>query len=188
MFDPHRTRRSDYRYYTRKGQVLQASRVNINPVIDQRLVPIYKNYLLKNNLVQSPIQAIKPIGIAIAFHSLEINYYPFTEFNVSTKETFGIELSSGSTLSALLIFQQKTDGSLQFIGMTFSGNIGYSIENNTKCYYKAIPINSEGDFQGSMKALYHSSPSPENIFLSYDIDVGSRTQNLSIFPPVPIVL
>lgn len=51
MFDPHRTRRYDKRYYTRKGQVIQASRVNTKPIIDQRLVPVYKDHIIKNGLI-----------------------------------------------------------------------------------------------------------------------------------------
>ena len=202
MFDPHRTRRSDYRYYTRKGQVLQASRVNVNPVIDQRLVPIYKNYLLKNNLVNStpqpppptppppqPQNSIKPIGIAVNYNSTStITYYPFTEFTYDTRISFTIAASPLSEYNALMIFQQMNDQSFRFLTTVFTGSYSYSITKNYKCYYKVISITDISDYLNSPKALYHTSPTPGNIFLSIDLDIGASSQNLSIFPPTPVKL
>ena len=53
MFDPQRTRYSNRKYYTRKGQVIQAKRIDAPLGIESRLVPMYKNYLLKNHLISS---------------------------------------------------------------------------------------------------------------------------------------
>lgn len=173
MFDPHRTRRSDRRYYTRKGQVLQASRVNVNPTIDQRLVPIYKNYLIKNNLFQSPSTTIHPIGIAVHDTSTsEITYYPFTEFTVITAPSSSITGGESSTYSALLMFQQLTDGNCLMSTISFTGTYTYNITNNVKCYYKFISITSPSTFKNWPKSLYHTSPSEENIFFTMDVDLS----------------
>lgn len=53
MFDPQRTRYSNKRYYTRKGQVIQAKRVDAPLGIESRLVPMYKEYLVKNHLISA---------------------------------------------------------------------------------------------------------------------------------------
>lgn len=185
MFDPHRTRRSDRRYYTRKGQVLQASRVNVNPTIDQRLVPIYKNYLIKNNLLTVPppptpppqSQKIKPVGIVVTHQpTKETIYYPFTEFTFSTEETININLTTPDDVyHALLIFQQKKDGSFEFITFPYTGTLEYTIQNNAKCYYKSIGVSAASNFSGSPKGFYHTSPSPENVFIFYDPSEYSTT-------------
>lgn len=176
MFDPHRTRRSDRRYYTRKGQVIQASRVNVNPTIDQRLVPIYKNYIIKNNLLTSPPPPAPPqknfipAGIVIKSQPQEtLMYFPFTEFTFSTEETININMTTPSEVyHALLIFQQKKDGSFEFITFSYTGTIEYTIKNNAKCYYKSIGANGPGNYNGSWKGIYHTSPSLENVFISFD--------------------
>lgn len=190
MFDPHRTRRSDRRFYTRKGQVLQASRVNVNPTIDQRLVPIYKNYLLKNNLFQSPIKGIKPLGIAIEGDlSGDYDFYPFTEFTLTTSEIFNIEATfPSSTISAVLIFQKQTNGYFRFHTIVFSGSIHMQETDNVKCYYKIIQISSESIYNDRSKGLYHTSPSNENVFLSFDSYETSSGQELSISSQVNIEL
>lgn len=181
MFDPHRTRRSDSRYFTRKGQVLQASRVNTNPVIDQRLVPIYKNYILKNGLIKNPPpplpppspspSTIHPIGIAITYDEnlAPPVYYPFASMTVKTEQTFTIEEPISSP-KALLLFQQKTNGSFYFLVATLSSSWSYPIFDNVKCYYTFISITDPSLFLVAKKSLYHTSGSIENIFLTYNRD------------------
>lgn len=69
MFDPHHTRYSNRKYYTRKGQVIQAKRID-NPVgIEDRLVPMYKKYLLKNKLVTSDDLPQKPYLLDEVYYS-----------------------------------------------------------------------------------------------------------------------
>lgn len=68
MFDPHRTRDSNKRYYTRKGQVIQARRVDAPLGIEGRLVPMYRDFILKNKLITGsdfPLQT--PVINAIRF-------------------------------------------------------------------------------------------------------------------------
>lgn len=48
MFDPHYTRYSNRRKYQKKGQIIQARRVEIPRTIEQSLVPLYKEYFTKN--------------------------------------------------------------------------------------------------------------------------------------------
>lgn len=189
MFDPHRTRRSDYRYYTRKGQVLQASRVNVNPTIDQRLVPIYKNYLIKNNLINPPPPKIKPIGVAIEGNGQEIEYHPFNTFQVSTDVRFNINkiLQTGDPPHACLCIRQRTDGVIIFFVFPFSTQMSYLIDNNVLCYYKFITIDNVQTFTQRLKSLYHTSPTPENIFLTLDRDLGDL-EKVVAFPLLNIEL
>lgn len=51
MFDPHRTRQSNRRYFTRKGQVIHAKLVNPPIRIDRDTAEIYKEYLIKNHMI-----------------------------------------------------------------------------------------------------------------------------------------
>jgi hypothetical protein len=84
MFDPHRTRRYDKRYYTRKGQVIQASRVNTKPIIEQRLVPVYKDFLIKNGLVDvTDVPHDVPTIDSVVFSDFS-SAYPIKRFNLTT--------------------------------------------------------------------------------------------------------
>lgn len=197
MFDPHRTRRSDYRYYTRKGQVLQASRVNVNPTIDQRLVPIYKNYLLKNNLITvppptppppQPQTLIKPIGVVIEGNGQSKQYYPFTDFQLSTRPNFTLSLTNAGSPHACLCIRQRTDGAIIFFVSPFQDDFQYAISNNAKCYWKYIPIDDVNLFNLRVKSLYHTSPSPENIFLTMDRDDNGNLEKVVAYPSVNIEL
>lgn len=48
MFDPHRTRRLYNRKYQKRGQIIQAKKVEIPRTIDQQLIPLYQDYFKKN--------------------------------------------------------------------------------------------------------------------------------------------
>nr|QRV61601.1 hypothetical protein [Circular ssDNA virus sp.] len=144
MFDPHRTRRSDRRYYTRKGQVLQANRVNIAPIIEQRLVPIYKDYLIKNSLLPSvpiPPPVITLDGIAISDYNSGDNVHqlPFSDMTLSTEPTIDVPLTPPPqhTMFAAA-FYQDTAGNFNFKVVTVSAYPATGtlhIENNAKCRY-----------------------------------------------------
>lgn len=197
MFDPHRTRRSDSRYFTRKGQVLQASRVNTNPVIDQRLVPIYKNYLIKNNLLKQPPPppappVINPIGIAIKHETDNVpTYYPFTGMNVDRNQTVIINLNGLSTGQAVLLFSRQTNGSFVFAVITYGDDDIYVLTDNDTCYYQNINVASPDKFLDARKSLYHTSASPENIFLTIDQDKATTHntyQECYIYSPMNIAL
>lgn len=56
MFDPHYTRKSNKKYYTRKGQIIQAKRTNRadDVVIEPMLIDKYKKYIQDNNLIPKP--------------------------------------------------------------------------------------------------------------------------------------
>lgn len=79
MFDPHGTRKTNKKYYTRKGQIIQAKRTNRtnDVVIEPMLVDKYKKYILDNNLIPKPpvpppVRLIpKIIGIFNAFTNQE---------------------------------------------------------------------------------------------------------------------
>lgn len=47
-YDPHATRRSHQRKYTRKGQVIQAKLVNTPRTIESNLVPMYRQFFINN--------------------------------------------------------------------------------------------------------------------------------------------
>ncbi len=160
MFDPHRTRRNDRRYYTRKGQVLQASRVNTQPIIDQRLVPSYQNYLINNGLVNrnivNPPETIPVIGMA--FNN---NKYPFTDFTLTTDQTVnldyqGVGLSSG----VLMMFREDVDGNhhASFMYAPSDGQVyQVHVTDNRKMYWKLIATsdaNNEEEFRNLPKGLY----------------------------------
>lgn len=138
MFDPHRTRRSDSRYYTRKGQVLQASLVNTNPVIDQRLVPIYKNYILKNGIIPPPPQPLPIKGIRI-LDIIPIKNYNLSVMNKSTDPTVNINLIFPDQQYRMFVcIWQDKSGNHNLKTYLFQGTAAETIQNNVKCYYAAF--------------------------------------------------
>lgn len=86
MFDPHRTRRNDRRYYTRKGQVIQARNIPAPFTIDRSKVDAYKEYIIQNNLIPSSPSPtpVKPTIDSVQF-SEDPNLYPISAFNLSTR-------------------------------------------------------------------------------------------------------
>lgn len=159
MFDPHRTRRSDRRYYTRKGQVLQASRVNVQPVIEQRLVPAYQNYLIGNGLVNAnivnPPETIPVIGMV--YDNVK---YPFTDFEVTTDQTKTLNYQgAGLSAGVLMIFYEDAEGNhhASFQYSPADGQVyQITIHNNRKMYWKLITTNAGNDeiFRQRTKGLY----------------------------------
>lgn len=163
MFDPHRTRRSDRRYYTRKGQVLQASRVNTQPVIEQRLVPIYKQYLINNNLVPTapaPFPPIKIIGVRVGnrdnnFDQGVIHWITET----TTSFTINVNTQTSQYGAFVCIFYLNTDGyyKLQFKKYSANQHDVINITDNVKARYKTISFRNQqeaNDFPNDARSLY----------------------------------
>lgn len=48
MFDPHYTRSNHNRRYQKRGQIIQAKKVQIPRTIEQDLIPLYQEYFIKN--------------------------------------------------------------------------------------------------------------------------------------------
>ncbi len=142
MFDPHRTRRYDKRYYTRKGQVIQASRVNTKPIIDQRLVPVYKNYLITNNLIDvppsppSPTDKINIEGVFFENASGQPYSYPITSMILSTEPTINYSNNTGMRGGVILALYQDIDGNNHLVAAGVpNGLLTLSIADNAKCRY-----------------------------------------------------
>lgn len=165
MFDPHRTRRSDRRYYTRKGQVLQANRVNIAPIIEQRLVPIYRDYLIKNSLLPSvpippPVITLDGIGIS-DYTSGEVNQLPFSDMTLSTEPTIDVPISGGMQIPTFAAaFYQDTAGNFNFKVVyvpPYPATGSLHIENNAKCRYiihEGIYDMTASNFNATYKGVY----------------------------------
>lgn len=145
MFDPHRTRRSDRRYYTRKGQVIQANRVNVAPIIEQRLVPIYRDYLIKNSLLPSvpippPVITLDGIAISDDNNADNVHQLPFSDMTLSTEPTIDVTIrgrQQAATFAAA--FYQDTAGNYNFkiviVPAIITATETLHIENNAKCRY-----------------------------------------------------
>lgn len=159
MFDPHRTRRSDRRYYTRKGQVLQASLVNSQPVIQQNLVPAYQNYLIKNGMVNAniiqPPETIPVIGMT--YDNVK---YPFTDFEVTTDGTKTIDYHGvGLSAGVLMYFYENGNGDHNacFEYAPADGqNYQVTVVGIRKMYWKLITTSTENDemFKKKSKGVY----------------------------------
>ena len=169
MFDPHRTRRSDKRYYTRKGQVLQAGRVNVQPVIEPRLVPAYQNYLIANKLVNAnivnPPETIPVIGMS--FNGVK---YPFTDFTLTTDQTVNIDYhGAGLSSGVLMAFYEDVSGNhhASFQYAPADGQVyQVHVTNNRKMYWKLIATSdaqNEEEFRSIPKGLY-SKPDDHQAF------------------------
>lgn len=185
MFDPHRTRRSDSRYFTRKGQVLQASRVNVNPVIDQRLVPIYRNYLIKNNLLPPPIVPASPIeigGVYIQYGDTNVMKFALSNMTLDTSPTVNIRriLTNGQVGSIIAIYED-TEGrmNLKYKGakaaQSGSTTMTMTIENNRKCRYAVTTEIGGYDTEDWYKGVYDID---ENILIYAQCQGFNFSKNL----------
>lgn len=144
MFDPHRTRRSDKRYYTRKGQVIQAGKVNTKPIIDQRLVPVYKNYLITNNLISPPPPPPTPstkITIDAVSASSIAQTFPTNQLGYSGAEGGEVDLSQFRVPRVLLTIYPQTNDYLIVIFMV--GSIS-SMHVDPETYYVVFGLNTQG--------------------------------------------
>lgn len=185
MFDPHRTRRSDRRYYTRKGQVLQASRVNVQPIIDQRLVPTYQNYLIQNGLVNrnivNPPETIPVIGMF--FNDTK---YPFTDFQLTTNQTESIDYqSAGLSAGVLMMFREDVNGNhhASFAYAPADGQVyQVTVTDNRKMYWKLISVQAAGNedqFRSMPKGIY-SKPNDVTPFIQLSDSTVSLSPALKI--------
>ncbi|QYM90063.1 Cap [Circoviridae sp.] len=180
MFDPHRTRRNDSRYYSRKGQVLQASRVNVNPVIDQRLVPIYQNYLVKNNLVPTVPKPTEPINI----QGFYIGQYYWGISNAYRSDESIVNMTFQGAQeygSYYMILYRDTVDAVHFItGKVSAGSsINMTVENNVHCLYKTMNFRSTDNpssYDGWKKGLYTKYEGENIVFLlttGNELDIGN---------------
>lgn len=166
MFDPHRTRRSDRRIFTRKGQVNQASRVNTQPIIEQRLVPIYKDYLIKNNLISttitpsppSPEDTIKIEGVFLENSAGQIVSVPTSTMVLSTDPTVNLSSNTGTYGGGYLALYEDTDGFMHLVAAGVrSGQVTLNIPNNVKCRYafqRGFTAADSATFQNLIKGVY----------------------------------
>lgn len=137
MFDPHRTRRSDRRYYTRKGQVLQAGRVNAQPVIDQRLVPVYKNYLLSNGLIPAPPPPGPSESVNVTGLRFDNVGFFFSAMQKYTTPTVNINQPSPNNdgVACLFYITLVGDSFCEFKYVAANGTYSKSIQHNKVCYF-----------------------------------------------------
>lgn len=149
MFDPHRTRRSDKRYYTRKGQVIQAGPVNTKPIIDHRLVPVYKNYLITNNLIDVPPPPEPPtpppptttITIDAVSVSSIAQTFPTNQLGYTGAEGGEIDLSQFRSPRVLLTIRPRTNDYLIIIFM--AGNMP-SMMVDPETYFVVFGLGTQG--------------------------------------------
>lgn len=170
MFDPHRTRRSDRRYYTRKGQVLQASRVNTQPIIEQRLVDVYKNYLVSNGLTYAdpppvPISPIEISGVSIGGTS-----YQFSSMTKYT--TTAVNIDQNTYVASMAVLFYVDINGISFCHIKYipsSGSYTRTINDNKVCYFKMIPaqegITNQAQLDATEKGLL--DPDGTSFYISF---------------------
>lgn len=162
MFDPHRTRRSDNRYYTRKGQVIQASRVNTKPIIDQRLVPVYKQYLINNGLIiQQKYTISKVIYKEGATGQVTVNTKAFT----LTTEPVVLN-RAGHTC---IIRRDPSDPSYWVFGFVLLTAEGQTYTIQPGCYYHTF----WGDPEISDTFVYYDSS--DKVVLTFNVNFSLYT-------------
>lgn len=160
MFDPHRTRRSNRRYFTRKGQVLQANRVDTSPVIDQRLVPVYRNYLIQNGLAysQPPVPPPPP------------QKYPYTITSVS--------IGTGKFNISQFTSRPNTKSSIDYNVTTFHSLILIApAENGVYVMNMATPSQPAG---GDIFKVLFPYGIPAEVY-TLDIDLTTTTSNAPFY-------
>lgn len=184
MFDPHRIRRSDRRYYTRKGQILQASRVDVQPIIDQRLVPVYQKYLQANNLL--PVRQIPPEPVPVTGVLFGEYNYSFNQRN--TEPTANITIRGDPSYgSYYAIIHQDPSNNYYFQVGTVPRNTTrtITIENNVLCLYRTQRFTSTdnpSDFANWDKSLLTGDIRDKMIIIS------TKAPELYISGEIPLKL
>lgn len=154
MFDPHRTRYNDRRFFTRKGQILQAKKVDPPFSIEQRKVEAYKQYLLLNHLIQAeeipyyhpPAPGPTKIIInAITVSNLEIPTQT-NQLNFSGPEGMADIDLSGIIAPRLLVSIRQLEQSYKIVLYMIGDLQTFSVDPNT--YYVFYGLNGlTGDYE-----------------------------------------
>lgn len=138
MYDPHHLRRNDRRYYTRKGQIIQAKAVNPPFTIEPNKVETYRQYILRNKLNTPP-----PPRFPIVLEDLKIEqgsytgYIQFNEFDSSTTQQ-NYTMPAGNKL-CFLVNEKNGNQNWQIFYTTVTS---YPVEANS-WFYAVNLTNSE---------------------------------------------
>ena len=93
MYDPHRLRHNDRRYFTRKGQIIQAKAVNPPFTIEANKVDAYKEYIIKNRLIPSQIP-LKITSVKVTDGGGGVSIIPMQDFTYISEDTL-VDLPDG---------------------------------------------------------------------------------------------
>ena len=146
MFDPHRTRRNDRRYYTRKGQVLQAKRTEVPFSIEPNKVDAYKEYIIKNNLFSFPPVPPSPSTIISidAISSTGIQPFPTNQLGYSGVEGGVIQMGQYNPPRVLITIHEQANDYLIIIFM--AGNVT-SMPVDPLTYFLVLGLDGQmGDY------------------------------------------
>lgn len=120
MFDPHRTRHNDRRYYTKKGQVIQARSISAPFNIDRSKVDAYKEYIIKNNLI-SVAPPPPPPSTTITIDAVSTSAHPGESFPTNqfayTAEGGVVDMSSFTAPRVLIAIKERANDYLIIIFM-----------------------------------------------------------------------
>lgn len=132
-YDPHRIFLSKSSRRRHKGQIIQSRLVDRPVTIDQRLVPIYRDFLLSNGLISPPPPPSPPVVDGIVLHfaqttnvvRLSLSELEFRTYRLSNN-TDTIDSSDFSdSLPAFAVFLTEFDDEYNLLGfasVNFSGS------------------------------------------------------------------
>ena len=140
MYDPHRLRRNDRRYYTRKGQIIQAKAFNAPFTIESNKVEAYKEYILQNKLIPKPptppppppLYPITIEGLLIKQGDDEGTLF-FNEFEYTSESQY-VSMVVGTKLCFLV---NEQNGNLNF-RIFYSQETAYEVPGKSWWYATAL--------------------------------------------------
>lgn len=141
MFDPQRVCKRSYRSISRKGQVIQKKRVDVPIAIENRLIPIYKNYFLKNNILaipttpaeeeeEQPQPTVKPVATKVHTDYGDINLITGTS-RTASDTTVNVPSNWGYLI---IRYTDSTLATVQQITLGYFLNVGNSVDVEVPAY------------------------------------------------------
>ena len=172
MFDPHKTRYNNRRKYQKRGQIIQARKVEIPRTIEQNLIPLYQEYFKKNYITgYIPDQPPQP-----SINTLPPFYIISSDTVIqSSPETYPLNhlgqiLVIRDTDSYIFIYFVDNRSNDVINILTYDGyilpptdNAKFVNEEGQELFsLRSYPINSSGDFSTS----YIEIPKTEGLILN----------------------
>lgn len=143
MYDPHHLRRNDRRFFTRKGQVIQAKNISAPFTIERNKVGAYKEYILKNHLVsQDELGVVYLTGVSIYYNTLYQSTIPFNQFSYTNNP---MTLDLGEGLHTIIKISQNSDSYTLALILTNSTTFSFTLPG-WYAYYSSEDVPNVADY------------------------------------------
>ena len=183
MYDPHRLRSNDRRYFTRKGQIIQAKAITPSFKIEKHKVDAYKRFIIKNHLI--------PSELPIVIDSLKLEWgngssetLRDNEFVYTGDQPQTVNLSPGTRLC----FSVSENNEYYNFNIFYSTDTTITFPPNTwGVYTRANDNRCKVVFRSGSRNLFNTELVFDNGYNSYirvsDIEIIKEIYHIRLPPP-----